>query len=41
MSAIVSQRTGRFAFSLAAAFGFGVAAWIALTIMVIRGGVFP
>jgi|GEM_PF-6523890 len=41
MRAIISHRTGWFAFPLVAAFGFGAAAWVALTIMVIRGGVFP
>ena len=41
MSAIVSRRTGWFAFPLVAALGFGGAAWIALTIIVIRGGMFP
>jgi len=41
MGAFSSHRTGGFAFPLMAAFGFGAAAWIALTIMVIRGGMFP
>jgi hypothetical protein len=41
MSAINSRRTGGFALPLVAAFGFGGAAWVALTIMVIRGGMFP
>jgi len=41
MSVIVSRRTGWFAFPLVAALGFGGAAWIALTIIVIRGGMFP
>ena len=41
MSAIVSRRTSWFAFPLVAAFGFGGVAWVALTIMVIRGGLFP
>lgn len=41
MRAIASHRTSWFAVPLLAAFGFGGVAWIALTIMVIRGGVFP
>jgi len=41
MHATISRRTSWFAFPLVAAFGFGGAAWIALTIIVIRGGMFP